>query len=340
MNSISNITDIKDMIDDKVDHKTAGMKKSYDTIISMLLAMDGSLIRFIDRPSRKQCMIAIHQSDGGNIKYIKYPTFKMWKESLHRDPQNIQLIDGKMMNEQTIVDLFKIAIKKDVGCIQYAYKFLKDSDKSLYIDLVQHAIDIHKEAWYCCEYITPDQCFKLIQKGAHPECCTKVKHKSDEFYKALIEFEPRAIAYIPQSDSLCLSAVEKDPYCLLYVNPEHLTTDVCKAAACRPVMFQYIPEYKLTPDICKQYLSVSDFGISEIPSELLDDDLCEYYIKKCETKHWNYLKKYVKNKHLRIKTMKILKSLGKWKVVYPREDKTEMTDDEKWAQHFTSTEEE
>ncbi len=73
---------------------------------------------------------------------------------------------------------------------------------------------------------------------------------------------------------LCLLALENEPSDLIEVPMEHITYDMCLDVAERGCPIVYIPDRFVTKEVCLRAVKLWGKRIENVPSHLLDDELC------------------------------------------------------------------
>lgn len=295
-------------------------------IMNMLININGTNIKFIKNPTEEQCLIAI-RSDANCIKYIEKPSKEMWILALTKDASTIKYFKDDYFGINNLFDILKTALSYStdssiaMDVITIANKrfcavgggYIHEPFK--YNVLCRIAVDIDNNVFEIVNRPSEELCLSVIH--GHPEFVKRIEHPSDEFCMKAIKKEPGVIRYIQQTYEMCLMAVRQEPYLITRcIYDEYLTEELCYEAIkiCPWMSLTYIPKKSLR--ICievDEHCSYSDW-ISDLNEKEQTDEICEYFIKNCRSQYWCYRRKLIKNKSRKIKWMKLLKSLGFWKV--------------------------
>lgn len=296
------------------------LKDAFNTIMTIAVDIKGDTIKFIDNPTEEQIISAIKQA-GSNIQYINNPTKEMYEIAVNNDPTAIQFLKIHQYSYFEIFKLFNIAIEKDPSMIKYAFEHFIDSDRSLYEILCEKAFDIAPSVFKYFHEPT----LKMIYDAIKYDNAENVKYLSDERFNPsnlisrqmyAVQNNAFVIRYINQTYELCLEAVKRMGFVLEYVDPCYKTEEMCFTAVGESShAFKYIPNKCLSYRICAKVLEYNNNYIRDIFLKGYKDmNVYSYFIKNCPNSDWKELKKYTKKINRKISFMRILKSLGFWKV--------------------------
>ena len=284
-------------------------------IMNMLINMNGTNIRFVDNPTEEQCFMALDHG-GMNIQYIKNPTKKMWLHAVADNGSSIVYLKPGSFDPSDTFMIFKTAINSDnaVDVIKEASKHFDPHDE-LYEELCKIAVVKNRHAIENVIEPSEELCLSVI--GYDSKYVTYVNNPSEEFYSQAIIKNPHVIKYIPQTYDRCLLAVQQETYDIVgFIEKEFLTEELCyEAIKANPA----IPLCKLPEKsfrICEEVSNANKLvWINDLSEDEQTDEICELFIKNCPTDFWHTSRRYrIKNRSLKVKWMKLLKSLGFWKV--------------------------
>jgi hypothetical protein len=283
-------------------------------IMNMLINMNGTNIKFVNNPTEEQCFMALDYS-GMNIQYIKNPTKKMWLHAVADNGSSIVYLKPGSFDPSDTFMIFKTAINSNnaVEVIKEASKHFDPHDE-LYKELCKIAVAKNRHAIENVIEPSEELCLSVIEYDS--KYFTYVNNPSEEFYRQAIIKNPYTIKYIPQTYERCLLAVQQKMYDVTkFIEKEFITEELCyEAIKANP----YIPLYKLPEKsfrICEEASKVDKLAwINDLSEDEQTDEICELFIKNCPTCFWPTRRYRIKNKSRKVKWMKLLKSLGFWKV--------------------------